>query len=227
MGTITGMNQVQCESLSTRWSLVSRVTFHFCFIYFGLFCITTQIFTSLLPVPGIRVPILSSLWPIRPLVFWTAAHVFGLGYPLVYQRSGSGDKTFDWILAFCLLVIAIAGTATWSIVDRKRQNYVALHKWFRLFIRVALASQMFVYGMAKMVPLQMPFPNLTRLLEPYGNFSPMGVLWAAIGASPPYEIFAGGAEVLGGLLLLVPHHHVRRANLGNYILDVPDKMPYS
>jgi len=50
----------------------------------------------------------------------------------------------------------------------------------------------------------MPFPYLTRLLEPYGNFSPMGVLWASIGAAPAYEVFAGCAEMLGGILLIVP-----------------------
>jgi hypothetical protein len=58
--------------------------------------------------------------------------------------------------------------------------------------------------MDKAVPLQMPFPFLTRLVEPYGNFSPMGNLWAFIGASPPYETFVGCAELLGGLLLILP-----------------------
>ncbi len=50
----------------------------------------------------------------------------------------------------------------------------------------------------------MPFPRLYTLMEPFGNMSPMGVLWASIGASPAYEIFAGCAEMLGGILLIVP-----------------------
>ncbi len=58
--------------------------------------------------------------------------------------------------------------------------------------------------MDKAVPLQMPFPFLTRLVEPYGNFSPMGNLWAFIGASRPYEMFVGCAEMVGGLLLFFP-----------------------
>jgi hypothetical protein len=69
---------------------------------------------------------------------------------------------------------------------------------------------MFLYGIDKVIPLQMPFPYLTRLLEPYGNFSPMAVLWSSIGASRSYEIFAGCAETLGGILLLAP----RTATLG-------------
>ena len=58
--------------------------------------------------------------------------------------------------------------------------------------------------MVKAIPLQMGEPSLTRLLEPYGNFSPMGVLWASIGASFPYERFAGGAELLASVLLFIP-----------------------
>jgi UPF0716 family protein affecting phage T7 exclusion len=32
----------------------------------------------------------------------------------------------------------------------------------------------------------------------------MGVLWASMGSAPAYEIFTGCAEVVGGLLLIVP-----------------------
>src|SRR5262249_52414473 len=71
-------------------------------------------------------------------------------------------------------------------------------------VRLCLAGQMFTYGLAKVIPTQMPFPFLTKLVEPYGNFSPMGVLWSSIGASPAYETFAGCAEVLGGVLVIFP-----------------------
>jgi hypothetical protein len=45
-------------------------------------------------------------------------------------------------LAFRLLVVTALATGIWSVLDRKRENYVALHKWFRLFIRFALASEL-------------------------------------------------------------------------------------
>jgi hypothetical protein len=54
------------------------------------------------------------------------------------------------------------------------------------------------------IPLQMPFPSLSRLLEHYGDLSPMGVLWASIGAAKGYEIFAGSAELAGGIFLFFP-----------------------
>src|SRR5471030_1671600 len=201
MTTATQTQRVWSEPQSPRWSLSSRVAFRFCFTYFGLFCLATQIFGGLVPV-NVEIPDPATLWPARQIVFWTAAHVFRVTHPLVY--SDSGDKTFDWVLAFCLLALAMLATGVWSVLDRKRQNYVALDKWFRLFIRFALASEMFLYGMDKVVPLQMPFPDLTRLIKPYGSFSPMGVLWSSIGASRAYEMFAGGAEMLGGILLVVP-----------------------
>lgn len=180
-------------------TLLTRIAFRFVFLYFTLFCLSNQIAETLL-----RIPSLGELWPLRPLVFWTASTLFGAKLPHVYTGSGSGDKTFDWVLCFCLLVIAVLGTAVWSVIDRRREDYAGLYKWFRVFLRFALASQMVSYGMAKVAPLQMPFPNLTRLLEPYRDFSPMGVLWASIGASPSYEMFAGVAELVGGLLLFVP-----------------------
>jgi hypothetical protein len=193
-----------------HWSLTLRIAFRFCVAYFTLFGLSNQILDGLLVIPKVNIPELSSLWPLRHITFWAARHIFHIQRDLVYTGSGSGDKTFDWVLAFCLLVIAALITCIWSILDRRRENYVVFHKWFRLAMRFMLASEMFLYGFAKLIPLQMPFPYLTRLLEPYGNFSPMAVLWSSIGASQPYEIFAGCAETLGGILLLAP----RTATLG-------------
>lgn len=193
-----------------HWSLALRIAFRFCVAYFTLFGLSNQILGGLFVIPKVNIPELSALWPLRHITFWTAAHIFRIKRGLVYTGSGSGDKTFDWVLAFCLLVIASVITLVWSILDRRRANYMTFHKWFRLALRFALASEMFLYGIDKVIPLQMPFPLLTRLLEPYGNFSPMAVLWSSVGASRSYEIFTGCAETLGGILLLAP----RTATLG-------------
>jgi uncharacterized membrane protein YphA (DoxX/SURF4 family) len=204
MGAQAQMARLQRDSQTPQWSLARRIAFRFCSIYFALFCVATQIIGGLFPTAMVDIDGAGVLWPMRPITFWTAEHIFHAKLPLVYTDSGSGDKTFDWVLAFCLLVFAALAAGVWSVLDRKRENYVTLHKWFRVFIRFALAGQMFVYGMDKVIPLQMPFPYLTRLLEPFRDFSPMGVLWASIGASPAYESFAGSAEMLGGILLIFP-----------------------
>ncbi len=210
MGTVSAQG-VQLQSQATsitdekaHWNLTTRIAFRFCFVYFGLYCLLTQVLGGLIPLPNVDLPDPSTLWPIRQIVFWTAAHVFRVSQPLMYQASGSGDRTYDWVLQFCILVIALLATAIWSLLDRKRENYTTAYKWFRLFIRFSLAGQMLGYGWAKAVPLQMPFPRLNELIEPFGNFSPMGVLWSSIGASPAYEVFAGCAEMLGGILLILP-----------------------
>lgn len=203
-GTQLQTESVQRDLPIPHWSSATRVAFRFCFVYFGLYCLLTQISTGLVPLPNVDIPDPSSLTPVRQIVIWAASHIFRITKPLIYAETGSGDRTFDWVLLVCMLVIAGVATALWSILDRKRENYVTLYKWFRLCIRICLAGQMFGYGWAKAVPLQMPYPYLTRLLEPFGNFSPMGVLWSSIGASPAYEVFAGCAEMLGGILLIVP-----------------------
>ena len=183
----------------TRWSPITRIAFRFCFLYFSLYVLLTQMLNGLLQLP---VPRLDRMLLAEP-VQWVARNIFGVTQTLVIF-SGSGDKIYDWVLAFCMLVIATIGTVAWSIVRRRKVSYVGFHKWFRLFLRFALGSTMVSYGAAKAIPLQMPYPPLQRLLEPFGHFSPMGVLWYSIGASRPYEIFTGCAELLAGILLFIP-----------------------
>ena len=83
-----------------HWGLALRIAFRFCVAYFTLFSLSNQILDGLLVVPKLRIPELSSLWPLRHITFWAAAHIFRIKHELVYTGSGSGDKTFDWVLAF-------------------------------------------------------------------------------------------------------------------------------
>lgn len=184
------------------WAPATRIAFRFCFLYFGLYVLMTQMLAGMLPSPWYRVPVLAEKAPVRPLVIWVGNHLLGVK-PTVHP-TGSGDTLFDWTYAFTGLLLAAIGTVVWSLIARRTTAYPRLYKWFRLFIRVALGTTMFSYGFAKVFPLQMPTVFLSRLLEPYGDFSPMGVIWYSIGAAPGYERFIGSAEVLGGLLLLLP-----------------------
>jgi len=147
----------------------------FCVLYFGLYVLMTQMLAGMLPNPKFRVPVLAEKPPVRPLVLWVGNHLLGVK-PTVHP-TGSGDNLFDWTYAFTELLLAALGTVFWSVVAR-RTSYPRLYKWFRLFIRVALGTTMFTYGFAKVFPLQMPTVFLSRLLEPYGDFSPMGVRMA-------------------------------------------------
>jgi hypothetical protein len=180
-----------------RWRLATRLAFRFCFVYFGLYILITQMNF----IPGM--PALQPLPPVAPTVFWVIKNVFHDDRTLAVM-GGSGDKMFDYVMALCLVVFSGLVTVIWSVLDRRRPNYARLNKWFRLYIRFGLATTMLSYGMVKAIPLQMPAPNLIRLLEPYGNFSPMGVLWASIGSSFAYERLVGFMELLAAALLFIP-----------------------
>lgn len=193
------------EVNSKPWNLATRVAFRLCFIYFGLF----MLLDIMLVIPvwmvfnltASRVA-LGELPPFPGIVLWTARHIFHVhpsGPPVLYEPS-----SLFWVMLFCFVVVAVAGTIIWSVLDRNRPNYPLLYAWFRAVVLILLAATMFFYGTGKIIPVQMWFPRLTRLLERFGDFSPMAVLWNSMGASPAYEVFTGCAEVLGGMLLVLP-----------------------
>jgi hypothetical protein len=202
---------IQPQPNIPRWNLALRIAFRFWMIYLGLYCLTTQIITT---PTGTDIPDPATLWPLRPLIFWTAAHIFHVNAPLSFgDNSGGSDCMFGWVTAFCLIMIATAATVVWSLLDRSRENYAGLHKWFWLFLRFALAGRMITYGMAKVFLVQMRYPPLTRLVQPFGTLSPFGVLINSIGSAPAYEIFTGCVMLAAALLLIVP----RTATLGALI----------
>jgi hypothetical protein len=149
-------------------------------------------------------PAIGEKSPVRLAVSWVASHIFHVTRPLVISGSGSGDKIYDWVHAFTVLVVSALVTAVWSVLDRRRDHYAMPLAWVRLVMRLLLGLTMVTYGMAKVIPVQMPEPGLVQLLEPFGDLSPMGVLWSSIGASRPYEMFVGAVELAGGMLLFMP-----------------------
>ena len=123
------------------------------------------------------------------LVSWTAAHVLHvrLVFSPLNSPTGSKDTTGNYVQLLCYLTVSAAVTLLWSVLDRKRPNYVRLYAWFRLYLRLLMAAPMISYGAAKLFPSQFPMPSLTTLLEPYGNSSPVlsyGLSWEPRRATP-------------------------------------------
>jgi len=215
-----------------KWRFATRVAFRFCFVYFGLYVLTTQMLSSMLPY--LSMPLVMVLRPIRDLYPWVGRNILGVTRNIPTGISGSGDKTLDWLQAFTLLLVAAVATIVWSWVAREKRHHARLFAWFRLFLRFAVATTFLSYGMSKVVPLQMPTLSLTRLVEPFGNFSPMGVLWYSVGASPAYEMFIGLAETSAALLLFWPRTALLGAMMAlmdsigvfamNMMYDVPVKL---
>lgn len=171
--------------------------------------------------------------PIPRVIDHEIARWLGLG-PYPVGMTGSGDTALDYLHVSVLLAFTVFIVTIWSVLDQKRTNYQTLHLWLRMILRYALTGTLLSYGLDKVFPTQFRPPTLTRLVEPFGNFSPMGVLWTFMGASMPYTIFSGIAECAAGLLLLFG----RTATLGalfsiavllnvvvlNFCYDVPVKL---
>jgi hypothetical protein len=187
----------------SEWGSAARASFRFCFVYFGLFALATQLAGSLLPVFSFRG--LGPLWPMRDITFWVAANVFGVtpGTNSIDPKI-AGETALYWIQTSWIFAVAVVAATAWSFLDRKRQNYVTLYKGFRVFVRLCLAAQMLEYGMTKIIPNQFEAPSLNTLVTPVGDLSLNSLLWTSIGAAPGYQIFTGFAELLAGILLLIP-----------------------
>jgi uncharacterized membrane protein YphA (DoxX/SURF4 family) len=180
-----------------RPSLLRAVALRFGAIYSALFFLPIIAFF----IHGTKWlgPQFEPLW--RALVGWVARSVLGIDHELTWV-SGSGDKTVDWVWLLCCAVIALVSAAAWSLVDRTRAHDERVRDVLRSVIRYCLAFTMLRYGISKLFISQFPAPSGIRLLQPYGDSSPMGLLWTFMGASPAYVVFSGAAETVGALLLL-------------------------
>ena len=184
------------ENTVLVWGAVKKLGYRFAFVYIALYLLVV------LGNVGAR-PLLmyyEQMW--RAIVPWVGKHILHLEKDITTFTGGSGDTTYDWVRALCTLVLAALVALVWSLIDRRRPNYERLDVWLRVAVRFSVLATMVVYGAAKAIPTQMPSPTLDRLLQPYGDSSPMGLLWTFLGASKPYQIFTGITELLGGLLLM-------------------------
>jgi uncharacterized membrane protein YphA (DoxX/SURF4 family) len=180
------------------WSEPKKMAFRFCLLYFA-----TYIFFT----PNNDLPIVNTLYEginhlLHRFIPWFAQHIYGYRKPITIFTNGSGDTTYDYMLWFFGITLTLAGAITWTLLDRKRKKYQALYYWIRVLLRYYLFYTMISYGFFKVIKVQFPFPSLYRLVQPYGNSSPMGLEWTQMGYSTIYNYFAGFAELLGGLLLL-------------------------
>jgi hypothetical protein len=208
---------------SVVWHALTRVGFRFAFCYLGLYCLIT--------LNNVDEHLAyDRLW--HGIVPWVGQHVLHLSTAITYFPSGSGDKMSDWVLLLCHLVISVVATFVWTLFDG-RQEYRALNEWLRVALRFCAGWTMVVYGAVKVVKLQFPDPSLGRLLEPLGDFSPMGLLWTFMGYSVPYNFFAGVCELFGVFLFfrrtttlgaLLTAAVMSNVVMLNFAYDVPVKL---
>ncbi|QIS14339.1 DoxX family protein [Nocardia arthritidis] len=196
----------EMPEIATRtWHPVTRVLFRFVFVYLGIGLAAGWLAIALLKalhVPLRTVADVQDWWQLPALTNWFGSALFGIE-KINYVGTGSGDTQVFWVSAFTWLVVAAVVAAVWSVLDRRRPAYPRLHEWFRLILRFALGLALVLYGTVKVMPSQMVF-ELQRLVEPFGDMSPMGALWSQTAASEPYEIALGVAELAAAALLFLP-----------------------
>jgi uncharacterized membrane protein YphA (DoxX/SURF4 family) len=232
------------EFINTNWKLYQKVVFRFFSCFFILY---------VFPFPIDNVPFGKEINKISEkilawydsvldyvTVFWhwlipiVGKEVIHLKTPITTFSNGSGDTTYDFVLLFTMLLFSLIICIAWSILDRKRKSYNTAYYWLCVLVRYALATELLSYGFGKVFHLQMHYPNLSRLVQPYGDSSPMGLVWTYMGQSKAFSAIVGWSEVVCGLLLFFRKTTLLGALftlivLGNvmavnYCYDVPVKL---
>ncbi|MES2265556.1 MAG: hypothetical protein V4520_02270 [Bacteroidota bacterium] len=212
------------------WSPGRKVALRFSFIFF----IQYIIFNPNGVLPGIDKVYEVYIAPMHKLIVWIGANVLHLPLPITTFTNGSGDTTYDYVLLLFGFVLAIVGALIWTLADRKARNYNNLFYWLTVVVRYYVAITMVTYGCVKIIKLQFPGPSPDRLLQPFGNASPMGLAWTYMGYSTGFNYFTGFAELICGLLLFFRRTATLGAIIGlvvagnimaiNYAFDVPVKL---
>lgn len=214
---------------SSTWTTMEKIGFRFSFIYLGLFIIFKN--NGAFPYWPYVVEKPSIL--LEKFIPWIGEHVLNLSYEFPVYTGGSGDGTFSYIVLLLFFVVALFGTLIWSLLDKKRTGYKKLYYWLTVAIRFYVALMLINYGLFKVIKLQFSYPSFNRLLQPYGESSPMGLAWTFLGFSKGYNIFMGILEILAGLMLfrrtmtvgaIITLMAALNVMMVNYFYDVPVKI---
>ncbi|WP_145858470.1 hypothetical protein [Pedobacter suwonensis] len=211
------------------WNIYKKISFRFFFLLLSLFIILNNngaftLLSSILQLPNLV---------LHDFIPWFSKHIIHYHYDFTIYTNGSGDTSYDWILLLFIFLVSVIGSIIWSVFDRKRKSYHAAYYWLVVLVRFYLAFTLILYGAIKVIKLQFPDPSLMRLLQPFGDASPMGLAWTFLGFSKGYNIFMGIIEVsailllfrrtvvIGTFLSLAATVHVMAMN---YFFDVPVKL---
>lgn len=180
------------------WSAAYKVIFRFFFLAVNII-ITPFVFLQ--GAPGLDVLLEYLFLPLDKLSLWLNQLLYHIT-PATQPPNGNGDTPEQWMGLYTGLLLAAVGTIIWSLLDRKQQHYSKLNYWFCLGLRYFIISNGLSYGIFKLFAVQMPFPSLSQLATPLGDYLPMRFSWMFIGYSFSYQFFSGLIEVVAALLLL-------------------------
>lgn len=180
------------------WSAAYKLIFRFFFLAVNII-ITPFVFLQ--GIPGMDVLMNYVFMPLDKLALWINQWLYHIT-PATQPPNGNGDTPEQWMGLYTGLLLAVVGTIIWSLLDRKRPHYSKLNYWLCLGLRYFIISNGLSYGIFKLFAVQMPFPSLSQLATPLGDYLPMRFSWMFIGYSFSYQFFSGLIEVVAALLLL-------------------------
>jgi hypothetical protein len=178
---------------SSTWKGYEKILFRISFVYFLLQVVPLdwKYYRHLLEVNWLQL----SFREIFNISKYTPQFISG-----VYRQDDWGLATFaDWSFIFLLSVVV---TLIWTFLDHKHKNYQKLLYGLRVLVRYRLAAALIAYGLLKVFAVQAPYPSLSSLNTPYGDFSTWKLFSLSLGIVPGYQSFLGAVELLAGLLLL-------------------------
>ncbi|PHN04291.1 hypothetical protein [Flavilitoribacter nigricans] len=191
------------------WSWMKKFSFRFVGVYLLLYIFPFPV--AYLPFTSFFTTAYSRLW--EKIIDWVGLHIFDL-VSISHGMTGSGDRTHNYVELFTKLVLALLIGAIWTAVDRRSTHYRKHYHWLTVWVRYYLGALIIGYGFAKVFKTQFPFPGLARLVENYGDSSPMGLAWNFMGYSKMFNLFTGLGEVIGGFLLFFR----RTTTIGAFVL---------
>lgn len=195
-----------------HWSIPTKWLFRF---------IAAYLFWYIFPFPIREIPFIGEVTKFYQeltiaLSIWVGENILNIEDPFNSQPTGSGDTLLSYAANFTVLIVAVLTTFIWSILDRNRPNYNRLLYWIEVLVRYYLGYFLMSYGFAKIIKTQFPFPSLNRLVQPFGEASPMGLAWTYMGYSNAFNVFTGLGEASAGFLLFF-----RRTKLIGLFIGIP------
>ncbi len=179
---------------SVAWPPVRTVFFRFGTLLFLLLILTLPWPQDSLPHPANWLAPLFAKWN-----GYTGFYILGLPATATYKLASDTPGLYIHLL-HCFL-LAIIGTLSWSLVDKRPRNYDKARCWLINLAAFYLAIHLFMYGWNKVFKWQFYQPEPNTLYTPLADTYPDLLYWSTMGISRSYSIFLGIAEVLAAVLL--------------------------
>ncbi len=184
-----------------QWKIWEKFTFRFLFLFLGFYLLNYGLAFFFITIQFDK--FLSLVYkPFEKPLYWLDKHFYHIGYDPKLHSYVPSDDHYGVVFYITIVILFIILASIWSIFDWHKPNYNKLYYRFRIYIRYIVATIMIEYGISKIIPVQMSYPDVTELLKPLGEQDLFSVTWNFVGISPGYEILLGTCELVGSLLLI-------------------------